>query len=154
MRITKNRLRSSAYVVMVLCSFILISLLLSSCSLRRSNPLDPLGNSNIVTPDPVMNPTATASAAHATIKSVTLRWTANNPDNTDGYYIYRGLNYYSAFTLVGTVSNAENTTFVHSGPTVQAGSHFYWYKVSAYKTYPAGNLEGSRTDVAPVNIPE
>ncbi len=140
--------------LLLLLTVVLVSVFSASCGLKRSNPLDPLGNSNIVVPDPVMNPTATASAAHASVKSVTLRWTANNPDNTDGYYIYRGLNYYSAFTLVGTVSNAENTTFVHTGPTVQAGSHFYWYKISAYKTYPSGNLEGSRTDVSPVNIPE
>lgn len=110
-----------------------------------------MGNPNIVAPDPVMSPTANSSPAHATVKSVTIRWTANNPENTSGYYIYRGLNYYSAYTLVGTVSSAENTTFIHTGPTVQPGN-YYWYKVSAFKIYPAGNLEGSRTDITPVFV--
>ncbi|GAB1468006.1 hypothetical protein MASR2M64_07030 [Candidatus Cloacimonadota bacterium] len=136
--------------------FLLVLLItLSSCGLKRSNPLDPIGNPNVVVPDAVQNPTATASSAHAPIKSVTLRWTPNDPANTSGYYIYRGLGYFSSYTLVGTVNDAANNSFIHSGPTVIAGNHFYFYKISASKFYPgAGNLEGARAEIPPVNIPD
>ncbi|MDD2229217.1 MAG: fibronectin type III domain-containing protein [Candidatus Cloacimonetes bacterium] len=138
-----------------LALFLLAMLIsLSSCGLKRSNPLDPIGNSSVVIPDAVQSPSATASSAHATVKSVTLRWTPNAAANTSGYYVYRGLGYFSSYTLVGTVNDAENNSFIHSGPTVLPG-YYYFYRISAFKYYPgAGNLEGARAEVAPVIIPD
>lgn len=133
-------------------SALLIALiLLSSCGLRRSNPLDPLGHSGAVSPDPVVGITYSTSAANQNPRSVTLRWTANSPSNTSGYYVYRGLGYFSAFALIDSVQVNE---FIHSSAsdvTVQPGD--YYYRISAYKGYPGGNLEGRRSEPIFVRIP-
>jgi hypothetical protein len=77
---------------------------------------------------------------------VRLEWTSNNPYNTDGYYIYRSLGYYSAYATVDTLLHAGNTAtqaYIHSSendPSVSPGD--YWYRISAYKRYSSGNLEG------------
>ncbi len=128
---------------------VIVALSMGSCGLKRSNPLDPLGNINIVTPDPVNGVSVNASPNNASVKSVTVRWRANNSDNTTGYYVYRGLGYYSAFSIVGEV---QDSIFVHTGPTVMPGVEYY-YKVSAYKSYPQGKLEGRRSEPVWVYIP-
>ena len=130
---------------------ILLTAFLGSCSLKRSNPLDPNGNQDIVIPEPVTGITYTTSSQNYIPCSVTVSWTANSPYNTDGYYIYRGLGYYSSFALVGDV---KDTLFVHSSandPTVRPGD--YYYRVSAYNEYPEGKLEGRRSEPKWVRIP-
>jgi len=130
---------------------LMLSLLVSSCGLKRSNPLDPLGNSSVVAPDPVVGITYSNSAANQYPRSVTLCWTANSPANTSGYYIYRGLGYFSAFALIDSVQVNE---FIHSSASdtsVQPGD--YYYRISAYKGYPGGNLEGRKSEPLFVRIP-
>ncbi len=124
---------------------------LFSCGLKRSNPLDPLGNSGVVSPDPVVGINYSTSAANQNPRSVTLRWTANSPSNTSGYYVYRGLGYFSAFALIDSVQVNE---FIHSSAsdaTVQPGD--YYYRISAYKGYSGGNLEGRKSEPIFVRIP-
>jgi hypothetical protein len=123
--------------------------MLSSCGLKRSNPLDPNGNPDVVAPDAVMNATASPSSGSAS-PSITIRWSANNPENTSGYYIYRGLGFFSSFTLVGSVDLAENTQFVHTESVFR--NIQYFYKVSAYKTYPGGKLEGAKSIANPYPV--
>jgi LysM repeat protein len=137
--------------LIILGTVLLITLTVSSCGLKRSNPLDPLGNSGVVTPDPVVGITYSTSAANQNPRSVTLRWTANSPSNTSGYYVYRGLGYFSAFALIDSVQVNE---YIHSSAsdiTVQPGD--YYYRISAYKGYPAGNLEGRKSEPIFVRIP-
>ncbi len=134
-----------------LCILLVISVLVSSCGLKRSNPLDPLGNSGVVSPDPVVGISYSTSATNQNPRFVSLRWTANSPSNTSGYYIYRGIGYYSAFALVDSVTTNE---FIHSSTndqTVLPGD--YYYRISAYKGYNGGNLEGRKSEPLFVRVP-
>jgi hypothetical protein len=143
-----NSLKRGGRIIVVI-TMLLTSLVLGSCGLKRNNPLDPLGNTSIIPPDPVNGITVTPSVTNASVKSVTVRWRANNSENTTGYYIYRGMGYYSAFSIVG---ETQDSIYVHTGPTVRPGVEYY-YKVSAFKTYPQGKLEGRRSDPKWVYIP-
>ncbi|MDD2332244.1 MAG: fibronectin type III domain-containing protein [Candidatus Cloacimonetes bacterium] len=115
-----------------------ITLLMTlSCSLRRSNPLDPNGDNDITVPLQVTDVTATAqSVPNSSIRSVVVSWTRNSVDNSDGYYIYRSLGYYAEFALVGEVGNIGEFTHLNVLPGQ------YYYKVSAFKQYSEGRLEG------------
>lgn len=131
---------------------LLLAVLFSmSCGLKRSNPLDPNAHSDILEPDPVDNIVIMSSPAGQIPRTVTLNWDDNNYLNTSGYYIYRALGYYATFALVDSVQVSE---FVHSSandPTVLPGE--YYYRVSAYKGYPGGNLEGRKSEPLWVYIP-
>lgn len=130
---------------------LILALLQSSCGLKRSNPLDPFGNPNVVTPDPVIGITYSTTSANQNPRTVTLRWTANSPTNTSGYYIYRGMGYFSAFALIDSVNTNE---FNHSSSidaTVLPGQ--YYYRISAYKGYPGGNLEGRKSEPLYIRVP-
>ena len=130
---------------------IMLITLIASCSLKRSNPLDPNGNGDIVVPEPVTGITHNTSSQHQNPCWVNIKWAANSASNTDGYFIYRGIGYYSSFALV---DSSRTNEYVHSSandPTVQPGD--YWYRISAYKTYPEGKLEGRRSEPYWVRIP-
>ncbi|MEN6444803.1 MAG: hypothetical protein ABFC98_02010 [Candidatus Cloacimonas sp.] len=131
-------------VILLVCVF-------SSCDLKRSNPLDPNGDGDVIIPEPVTGITYHANSLNQTPCFVTLTWQANNPYNTDGYYVYRGLGYNSSFELVGDVSINEFTHSSTNDLTVLPG--YYWYRVSAYKIYPEGKLEGRRSEPMSVYIP-
>ena len=131
---------------------ILLTVFLDSCSLKRSNPLDPNGNEDIIVPEPVTGITYTTSSQNQIPCWVKITWTANNENNTDGYCIYRGMGYYSSYTLVGDVTTNE---FMHSSaddPSVQPKIDYY-YRISAYKICPEGKLEGRRSEPYWVRIP-
>jgi len=122
-----------------------------SCGLKRSNPLDPSGNPEVIEPDPVRNISVIVSPQGQVPRTVTLNWDDNDARNTSGYYIYRGLGYYSAFALIDSVQVSE---FIHSSAndaTVLPGE--YYYRISAYKGYPGGNLEGRKSEPKWVRIP-
>ncbi|HPI26480.1 MAG TPA: hypothetical protein PLO57_08465 [Candidatus Cloacimonadota bacterium] len=125
---------------------ILILLSLFACSLKRNNPLDPNANPDIIIPGEVSGIIASAFGSGYDTRYVRLEWVSNNPYNTDGYYVYRSLGYYSSYAVVDTVMHAVGSptqSYVHSSasdPSVSPGD--YWYRVSAFKSYPSGNLEG------------
>lgn len=130
---------------------LVFSVLLSSCGLKRSNPLDPLGNGDVVVPDPVVNILLNTSALNQTPKTVTIRWSQNSSLNTSGYYIYRSLSYNSSYARVGDVMVNE---FVHSSASdasVMPGD--YYYRISAYKAYTSGILEGRKSEPIFARIP-
>ncbi len=131
---------------------IMLITLIASCSLKRSNPLDPNGNGDITVPEPVTGISHTTSSQHQNPCWVNIKWVANSASNTDGYFIYRGMGYYSSYALVGDVKTNE---FMHSSaddPSVQPKIDFY-YRISAYKIYPEGKLEGRRSEPYWVRIP-
>ena len=138
---------SSRWLIVII---ILFACFFSSCDLKRSNPLDPNGEGDIVIPDPVTGISYTATADQD-LRVVTIRWVANSPYNTDGYYVYRGIGYNSSFALVGTVTINEFTHSSANDPSIQPG--YYWYRVSAYKVYPEGKLEGRRSEPFSVIVP-
>jgi hypothetical protein len=125
----------------------LLSLMLViSCDLRRSNPLDPESHSDIYAPPRVTGLTATGSGPGVANKFVELRWTKNQT-HTDGYYIYRGLAYNAEYARVDSIGNVSPDAIVTKIVTIISPG-FYYFKVSAYKDYPSGRLEGSLSEWA------
>ena len=136
---------------------IVITLFIGSC-LQRNNPLDPVGNPNVIVPDEVRDVSCTASPPGATHKYVIIRWTANNPENTDGYKVYRWLAYSANYTCVDTVYTNECNHGSKAWHTVLPGD--YWYRVSGYKdiydinTHQyIGRLEGRLSEARFVRVP-
>ena len=126
--------------------FVTIMLLISGCGLKRDNPLDPNGNSNIVIPGEVSGLSCSAFGSGSATRYVRMEWISNNAYNTDGYYVYRSLGYYNAYALIDTVMHVPNVatqSFIHSSAndaSVSPGD--YWYRISAFKRYNTGTLEG------------
>ncbi|MDP3114131.1 MAG: hypothetical protein Q8M98_05060 [Candidatus Cloacimonadaceae bacterium] len=136
------------YIAVIL---ILGLLLTMSCGLKRSNPLDPIGNPDIKVPQTVSNVVCTPSPVGASSKFVNITWDLNSPQNTEGYYIYRGLAFYSAYAVVDTVFT--NTCTHGSKPWHSVSPGDYYYKVSAFKTYSGDRLEGRSGHPTFVRVP-
>lgn len=136
---------------------LVVSFLILGCGIKRDNPLDPHAN-NLAIPGDVSGFQYTAFSSGTSTRYVEFYWNGNNPNDTDGYYIYRSLGYYNAYALVGSVSHVQGEStqqFTHSSAddnTVVAG--LYYYRISAYKEYPAGKLEGRLSTPIPVRVPE
>ncbi|HOZ00602.1 MAG TPA: hypothetical protein PLG20_02210 [Candidatus Syntrophosphaera sp.] len=137
---------------------LIITLLLASCGLKRTNPLDPIGNTEIQTPQTVSNLIIYGvSPAGADNKYVDLRWDANSSLTTDGYFVYRGLGYSASYAVVDTVFT--NSCYHGSEPWHQVLPGIYWYKVSAFKDIYndeglyLGRLEGRLSEARPVVVP-
>lgn len=140
-----------------LIPIILIALALGACGIKRDNPLDPYENNSIIVPGDVTGLQHTVLGSGSPTPYILFEWNSNNAYNTDGYYIYRSLGYFSAYAIVDTVLHVANEPlqrYIHSSdndPTVRPGD--FWYRVSAYKEYPAGRLEGRLCPAHFVRIP-
>jgi hypothetical protein len=123
-------------------ALILLLLLVYSCGLKRNNPLD-----NVTPPPRVTGLSAEGSGPGVENKYVELTWTKNPAATTDGYYVYRGLAYNAEYARVDTVGNVAPEAVVTRIVPIESPG-FYYFKVSAYKQYPAGKLEGSWSEWA------
>ena len=116
---------------------IILILFTLSCSLERTNPLDPLVSGEGY-PGDVHN-------VHVVLQvnnTVTITWTVV-PD-VDGYYVYRSQSYdglYVLITLEGITVNGYEDSFEFLPESNQ-----YWYKISAYKIVDGEKLEGYRSE--------
>lgn len=125
-------------------------LVISACDLKRNNPLDPQSHLDISEPGTVSGLNCSSQGMGNEPRAVILTWNNNEPYDTDGYYVYRSLGYYNSYALIDTVYHAPNVqyqSYTHSSvndPSVRTGD--YWYRVSAFKRYPAGALEGRPCD--------
>ena len=126
---------------------VLIMVFILSC-IKRDNPLDPSVNNDIIVPAQVNN--FDAQALSPTV--VKLTWDKNT--GVSGYYIYRSMSINGDYIRVDNNRlNDENyEEFLDENPTFVSNT-FYWYKISAYKTYNGKNLEGYRSDPIYVYIP-
>jgi hypothetical protein len=120
----------------------LIMTLSASCDLKRNNPLD-----NLTPPPRVTGLTADGSGPGVEDKYVELTWTKNPSETTDGYYVYRGLAYNAEYARVDTVGNVASAEVVTRIVPIESPG-FYYFKVSAFKQYPSGKLEGSLSEWA------
>ncbi len=127
--------------------YILLLLSLMGCGLKRSNPLDPIANDDILVPEQVSEVTASPSPAGVANKYVRLSWRANSTATTDGYFIYRSLSYYSAFARVDTVFSINQYDHIDILP----GD--YYYRISGFKQYPSAKLEGRLSAPIFVRVP-
>ena len=118
---------------------ILITLILFSisCSLDRTNPLDPLV-SGTNAPNEVTNITV------AITENNTIIITWNSMTTVSGYYIYRSQSYDGLYELIKDEGNEE--VYSYEDTIVEIPGNFYWYKMSAYIELDQGNLEGYRSE--------
>lgn len=125
---------------------ILVTLALSACGIKRDNPLDPYFNKDIIVPGDVTGLQSTVSGTGTSTPNIQFQWNSNNAYNTDGYYVYRSLGYFSAFAVVDTVMHVPGESlqnFVHSyANDSSVGPGDFWYRISAYKNFSSGRLEG------------
>ncbi len=132
---------------------VISSLLAFACELKRTNPLDPLSHSNINPPNKITGLTASGSGPGVVSKYVELKWTRNDTLNTDGYYIYRGLAYNSAYARIDTLGNISPDTQITRIVPISAPG-FYYFKVSAFTKHDIynnvldGTLEGPLSEWA------
>ena len=118
---------------------IILILLILSCSLKRTNPLDPLVSGEGY-PGDVHN-------VHVELhlnNTVTITWTAV-PD-VDGYYIYSSQSYDGLYELITPEGIEAPINGYEDSFEFFPESGRYWYKISAYIELDEGELEGYRSD--------
>jgi len=107
---------------------IFVGLIMLSCGLERSNPLDPAG-SNINTPDLVTGINLGSSGQGAIEKYVTISWTPLQENKADGYFIYRSSSFDGSFDLLTVIRNREQSLYTDTYKIVPGP---YFYKMSAF----------------------
>jgi len=128
---------------------ILFLLLVLSCGLDRSNPLDP-ENGNIDTPKLVTNISLSSSGSGAMNKFVIISWTPLEEGEADGYYVYRSRSYDGTFDLIADVFDRELSSYTDNDKIVTGA---YFYKMSAYLYLnPASPNDNERLE-GPLNRP-
>lgn len=103
---------------------LLLTSLLTACSLERKNPLDPLSNSGITVPQTVSNMILSSSNG-----KVNIQWTRLN--NVYKYYIYRSLSYNGQYVKISEIMNpltGENMTYIDDDVVINS---VYFYKLSS-----------------------
>ncbi len=108
-----------------------------SCSLDRTNPLDPLV-SGTNAPNEVTNITVVTTENNTIIIS----W--NSVNTVDGYYIYRSQSYDGLYKLI--LDEENNSVSLYEDNDVDIPGNFYWYKMSAYILINEEKLEGYRSE--------
>ncbi len=109
---------------------ILYSLFFNGCSLERSNPLDPKGNSDITEPRVISGFTVRSSNS-----IVYLNWD-RIVDQIAHYNVYRSLQYDGVFEFRFSVPQSETSAIIEITETNVQLEAYYYYKVSAV------NLQG------------
>ncbi len=117
---------------------VLVGILMTSCALKRNNPLDPIGGDTIA-PARVTG----LFVPEYSNGSVNLSWDAQ--DIAESYYIYRSHTYDGFYNLVEAViaTEADSLTVTHeSFDDVMISGEWYFFIVSAVN---AEGLEGQRS---------
>lgn len=146
---------------------LLIAIFMYGCTLKRSNPLDPVSHPDLNIPQDITNILITHSGAHTDYHWVNLQWRWQSQQSADGYYIYRGQSYNGAYQKIHTVTNtpAAPDTIAHSiswrdtddntDTGIVPGTYFY--KISAFKRQGSSEdsiLEGPISSYQMVTVPQ
>ena len=108
-----------------------------SCSLDRTNPLDPLVSGKVA-PEKVPNIHIATTADN----TIMINW--NPMSNVNGYYIYRSQSYDGLYELI--MDENDETVSSYEDQEVTIPGNFYWYKMSAYILVGEEKLEGYRSE--------
>jgi hypothetical protein len=134
-------------IFLLLC---IVTVILISCSLDKSNPLDPIDNPDVFYPPEIefANVNATQHFPGYELKWYVGKYVTATYDSIEasGYYLYGAMEYNSQYNVIA-IKNKRDTTF-----NVEDLYHvpgFHWFKVSSYIVY-TDTLEGHRSKpVAP-----
>ncbi len=116
---------------------ILFLMVLISCSLERSNPLDPM-NSGTKAPRKVTG----IEVMNIENTSIIINW--NTMGDIDGFYIYRSTYFDGKYRRIANNISPSDSLFEDTD--VELPENFYWYKMSAYKIVEEKKLEGYRSE--------
>ena len=108
-----------------------------SCSLDRTNPLDPL-----VSGTNAPNRVTDIDVVTTENNTIIISW--NSVTNVNGYYIYRSQSYDGLYELIKDEEDPEE--YHYEDNDVDIPGIFYWYKMSAYIELDEGKLEGYRSE--------
>jgi len=114
-----------------------IVLILGSCALDRSNPLDPVGN-DIAVPNEVIG----INISHISSNEIEITW--NSQSDADGYFIYRCLSLYGSYVRIDN-DQLNSGAFDSFTDTHVITRTWYYYKMSAYRLVGGRRLEGWRS---------
>ena len=114
-------------------------LLIMSCSLDRTNPLDPLVSNKEA-------PGRVTGIQVMTTENNTISITWNSMQAADGYYIYRSQSYDGFYALIIDIEKGLNDIHEYEDLDVDIPGNFYWYKMSAYIIIDEEQLEGYRSE--------
>lgn len=117
--------------------FLIVASLLLSCSLDRTNPLDP-NSSGIQSPPKVTG----IYVSIITNNWLLVTWNAM-PNDVDGYYIYRSMSFNGYYELIQELAADDN---IYNDIDVDIMNDNYWYKMSAFKFVDDKKMEGMRSD--------
>ena len=116
--------------------FVIIFLLVLSCSLERSNPLDT---------DTFPNKVLDIQISPPENNKVTISWNTQGHSNDDGYFIYRSMSYHGFYELIKEID--DNTTDSYEDEDIIIGENiYYFYKMSAFRIVDSKKFEGYRSD--------
>jgi len=126
---------------------LIIFILLISCTLKRSNPLDPNGHDIDIPPNVVLTILGEYVESGDYTKSINnyveMEWN-NDPSGIDGYYIYRSMDHDGLYILVTTQNHIPSDEHIQTyrDHDIVPGN-WYFYKISAFN---AEGLEGFRSN--------
>ncbi|MCB5230594.1 MAG: hypothetical protein WCX83_02720 [Candidatus Cloacimonas sp.] len=116
----------------------ILTLTLSSCGLKRSNPLDPIANHFIEEPGRVLGIDLTVSPTSAKPRYIDIKW--QKTSRAHGYYIYRARSINTSFERIATIDKNDVISY-RDDKDIVSGRVFF-YKMSAFLIYDEGTLEG------------
>jgi len=128
---------------------VISSLIMLSCGLDRSNPLDPAG-SHINTPKKVTGIDLSSSGQGAIDKFVVISWTPLPEGDANGYFIYRSRSYDGTFDLIAEIRNREESLYTDNYKIVTGP---YFYKMSAFVYLDEDNPNDNERLEGPLNRP-
>ncbi|RLC52942.1 MAG: hypothetical protein DRZ79_00330 [Candidatus Cloacimonadota bacterium] len=128
----------------IILLFVVLSVF--SCSLKRSNPLDPHGHdiyipANIKDFQIIGEWVESGNYVKSYNNTVRMEWSPNE-DEIEGYYIYRSRSYNGLYTRVKTVY-APNHEWADTESSGIEPNNWYYYKISAFNEQ---GLEGYRSE--------
>ncbi len=107
-----------------------VAIVILSCDLERSNPLDPDNNGNIDVPSEIKIENITASGSGSASKWVEIEW--NKSEDAAYYKVYRALDYngtYSDLYPDGIPNTSDSTSYTYRDNNVYSGN-YYWYRLA------------------------
>ena len=124
---------------------LLAAVFLISCSLERSNPVDPENNSDVIVPGEIADLDLTPSTSSSTVKYMDLTW--SRVSSIDGYYIYKATTYDGEYIRAdnGGENGVPPADSLYFRDTEVQEDETYYYSVSAYTRVDEFILEGKRS---------
>jgi hypothetical protein len=132
--------------MIILLAVLTLLFFINSCSLDRSNPLDPSASSDVSAPGRVSE--ITFSKITSPQNTVVLRWSQLLA--ADGYYVYRALSLHTVKERIATIEFGDIEEYSDTQGITSGRQYFYW--LSAFIEYPQGRLEGKLSDYVRVEF--